>query len=421
MESDTDQTSTFGSDGLLLERHLENIFIRDLNFASLEQELDHFCPFEAMGMVWHEIRHGNFLAYLMDPLRPHGFGSEILRTFLFAALQNAPDYDIQLRPLDVHLLELGGAEVRREWSRIDLLVILKSIKTVVAIELKIDALQGEDQLQRYRKVVGDTWRKEDEWNHILVFLTKSDEPPADDSWVPLRLHELAPELEALVNRSEQTAIGTQMLRSYMEMLRRHHLPNERLEELSLKLWSRHGAALEFLMNNRPDQTGSLMMELAGTIDDLVAQIGKSGIKLVRDQDDTNILRFAVEKWDSLPGFKSAKWTDTKRLILLEIKRSQRGIAAVAHLGPSDQQFRQKYVDLLKDQQSSKKTRANDVWMCIAKRDLHEGTTEEIDLDKTLTYIKKGFATFTKEVFSQFDPLLSVLNPVIDTKGNNRGA
>jgi hypothetical protein len=36
-------------------------------------------------MERQEIRHGHFLCYLLNPSRPHGFGTECLRAFMWAA------------------------------------------------------------------------------------------------------------------------------------------------------------------------------------------------------------------------------------------------------------------------------------------------------------------------------------------------
>ncbi|MFL0694680.1 MAG: PD-(D/E)XK nuclease family protein [Agrobacterium tumefaciens] len=67
-----------------LELQLEQLLVNDDEFRRLENEFDQFCPFEALGMVRSEVRHGNFLAYLLDPGRPHGFHTDVLRAFLLA-------------------------------------------------------------------------------------------------------------------------------------------------------------------------------------------------------------------------------------------------------------------------------------------------------------------------------------------------
>jgi hypothetical protein len=69
------------------EKRLADLVMRDPGFADLERELNIFCPFEAVGVVRQEIRHAHFLAYYLDPNRPHGFGDACLRAFLTRALE----------------------------------------------------------------------------------------------------------------------------------------------------------------------------------------------------------------------------------------------------------------------------------------------------------------------------------------------
>ena len=57
-----------------LQQQIEDLIVNDSSFRRLEELLFRFCPFEAMGAVNAELRHANFLAYLLDPLRPHNFG-----------------------------------------------------------------------------------------------------------------------------------------------------------------------------------------------------------------------------------------------------------------------------------------------------------------------------------------------------------
>ena len=134
------------------ERHIEGLVISDPDFLELERLLNRFCPFEATGIVRTEIRHSNFLAYILDPLRPHGFGERVLRSVLREVAKSA-DTMQGISALDLHLIDLDGAEVRREWRSIDLLIVLPADKAVFAFELKIDSSQHSNQLKRYREAI----------------------------------------------------------------------------------------------------------------------------------------------------------------------------------------------------------------------------------------------------------------------------
>ena len=109
----------------------------DPAFEALSDRLDVYCPFEALGVARQEIRHSNFLADILSPGGPHGFGDVFARAFLDFVLQRNGALDTRL---DVHLADVNRLEVRREWRNIDLLLslALEDRMLVVAVEVKLE-------------------------------------------------------------------------------------------------------------------------------------------------------------------------------------------------------------------------------------------------------------------------------------------
>jgi hypothetical protein len=94
------------------EKRLADLVMLDEDFAKLEQILDIFCPFEAVGMVRQEIRHAHFLAYYLDPNRPHGFGDACLRAFLTKAIEaQGKTGPSGIGILDIHMMDLQNGLV----------------------------------------------------------------------------------------------------------------------------------------------------------------------------------------------------------------------------------------------------------------------------------------------------------------------
>lgn len=392
-----------------IENKIERLIVDDRDFIQLESEFDTFCPFEALGMVRSEIRHGNLLAYLLDPLRPHGFNTEILRNFLLAAARNVSvrEHVAALRPLDVHLLDLQDAEIRREWRNIDLLIILHSAKLIIPIELKIESSQGREQLKRYRAIVEDTWKQSNGWTHVCIFLTKNEEEPDDLAhWSSLQLAELAQALETAIISTEVS--GASLLQAYLRMLRRHHLDDERLNELARKLWSRHSEALAFLADHRPDAVGNLFAALRDQRQEIAIRMSGPSRRLLNDGDQASIMRFAFEGWDNLRGFKTSRWTESKRLILLELKREGLKLVAYLYLGPGVGSEREEYASALDKHRLHRPTaRAGRDWMCLAKRDLFKANeSDDIDVENITLMISKTLEAFAADVFQHFDPILA---------------
>lgn len=406
-----------------IEKQIERLVIDDDHFQRLETEFSRFCPFEALGMVRAEIRHGNLLAYLLDPFRPHGFETRFLRSFLMAIARHAtiPAHTEALKPLDVHLLDLQDAEVRREWRNIDLLIVLSSARLVIPIELKIDALQSNDQLKRYRAIVEETWPHNRGWKHLSIFLSKKNEEPEDsDHWSPLSLSDLADELDNLGNTTGDASSGASLLQSYLRMLRRHHLDDDRLDELARKLWSRHGEALAFLADHRPDDVGNLFASLRDRRQEIAERISGPDRRMVPDFDQANILRFAFEPWDELPGFRSAQWTESKRLILLEFKREGRQLVAYLYIGRGQTDDREIYGAAVEKARLHRPTsRAGKEWMCLAKKELFKSKeNDEIDIETTIDLVIPALGAFAADVFQHFDPILCRIKQTTSTSAES---
>lgn len=395
-----------------LEFQLEKLLLNDDDFLQLEKEFDQFCPFEALGMVRSEVRHGNFLAYMLNPGRPHGFHGEVLRAFLLAVSRNSLSTRgaFQLKPLDVHLMDTQQADVRREWRNIDLLIVFQSEKIVIPVELKIESTQGIDQLRRYREIAENEWPVNQGWRHLNVFLTKYDEEPVDaDHWQPLAINDLVKELELVAGKTN-AGPGGESLVAYLKMLRRHHLDDFRLEEIARKLWSRHREALEFLVERQPDATGNLFDAVKDRKIDILKSLQNNGLNVVLDAEHKAIVRFAFESWDALPGFKYSNWTESRRFILLELKREKSKINAYLYLGPGNEEVRSEYVSLLgKTKLHRPNTRAGRDWMCLAKAELvTEQIDDDADLDTAIDIVTKNLQLFARKVFEHFDPILAKL-------------
>ena len=100
---------------------LYDTLIKDDDFGKLELGLNEPNIFQILRVSKKEIRHSNFLSWLLDPNSNHGLGNIVLRSFL--------------KELDIEKINLDNVEIRREWKFIDLLIILDDL--VVCIENKI--------------------------------------------------------------------------------------------------------------------------------------------------------------------------------------------------------------------------------------------------------------------------------------------
>ena len=244
--------------------------LSDTDFREIEKAVDVFCPFEAVGMARQEIRHGAFLSYILDPSRPHGLGDAALRVFLERVVETGAfeSSDENFDRLSLQLVPLDGADVRREWRRIDLLIVVpmrdrggRERRVVVAVELKIDAGETGNQLMRYHRTIRDTFPDD---VHAFVYLTPDATPPNDEAegvgWRSMELDDLIGAFAELTSDTDNLD-GRGILHGYIRLMRRTILANDASVELARQIWQRHGEALRFLVGHQPDPVRDLLTEL----------------------------------------------------------------------------------------------------------------------------------------------------------------
>ena len=114
----------------------------DTSFQQLSQKMQTLNIFEVLGITNAEIRHSNFLAWLLDPNGNHGMGDKFLREFVSKLGQR------EVVPENVTV-----CIVRREWQHIDLLVLCQKEKYLLCVENKVFSEEHDNQLRRYRDML----------------------------------------------------------------------------------------------------------------------------------------------------------------------------------------------------------------------------------------------------------------------------
>lgn len=300
------------------------------NFRNLERLVDVFCPFEAIGMVDQEIRHAKYLAYIMDPHRPHGFGSVFLREFLMI-LAELPDS--KLSKLNTHLMDLSNARISLEWKRIDILIEIPTGDNggiVIAVELKINAAESDDQLERYQGVLNGYY-KGPKWVKEFIFLTKNEDESKTDGWADIGMAQIIADFESVFAANHFAGESADLFLAYANMMRRRHLGNTETEVIARELWAKHYEALNLLMQYRPDRMDEIFVALkqgggkkgseAGLSQLAEEWSTKEKFTIKADECDPQIFRFYVEEWKQYDGMLSSTSgvLREKNILILEIR------------------------------------------------------------------------------------------------------
>lgn len=91
----------------------------DPEFSQIQQRTARFNIFEAIGAVHGELRHSNFLGYMLSPSRPHGLGSRPLAQLLRRLLETVSADRRPLSTVELLVGDLEDAVVHREREGID--------------------------------------------------------------------------------------------------------------------------------------------------------------------------------------------------------------------------------------------------------------------------------------------------------------
>jgi hypothetical protein len=116
---------------------LESFVVNNPDLERLEALLAEFNIFEAVGAVRQELRHSDFLAFLLDPGGNHRLGDAFLKRLLKHVLVSAAEPPVSAVEIDA--ADLDDAGVRREWQNIDILINDPANNLVCALEEKIRA------------------------------------------------------------------------------------------------------------------------------------------------------------------------------------------------------------------------------------------------------------------------------------------
>ena len=325
---------------------LREFVVDNSDLERLKALLNQFNIFEAIGAVRQELRHSDFLSYLLDPRQNHGLGDAFLKKFLQSALPPRPDARLPLTAIDVDTWDLDLIEIIREWQSIDILLRDRDHRLVVAIENKIDTREHSAQLQRYW---GTLCRHFSEWKRVCLYLTPEGERPSCDDFLPMDYGSIATLLENLIDAGIPTLgkdIQT-LLIHYTQMLRRHIVGQSEIAGLCRRIYHKHKRALDTIFEYRPDQQQSIR-EFLETL------IGSTE-GLILDHSSKSYVQFAPAEWE-LPRLKSGQgWTASGRVLLFEFQNRLDSLKLKLIIGPGPEETRKKLFQVALDAQGPFKT------------------------------------------------------------------
>ena len=219
--------------------------------SALELQLQSFNIFDVLNIAHREIRHSNFIGWLLDPSGSHGFGEY----FLMAFINQLPEIENELL-IDFNISDLGDTQVIRETeNNIDIFILNERLGFSITIENKIYHKEGKDQLKKYYDYVIDRYSSLE--NHFFIFLTPNGNEPKDlkmkDIYQTFSYNQLTKILKQGVS---EIKIGNPQIHTimeqYIENVEKNILGKGDAVKNAQKIYKKYPKVIEFIHNNRPD-------------------------------------------------------------------------------------------------------------------------------------------------------------------------
>jgi hypothetical protein len=378
-----------GERGQLL-RALEALVVDNADLERLEQLLAPFNIFEAIGAVTQEIRHSDFLAFLLNPRQNHGLGDVFTTRFLQKALQ-IPSAPVGVSPIDIHIWDLDDMEVRREWQGIDILLLDHAHRFAVIIENKIYAREQKAQLCRYWTTVADHYPG---WKILGVLLTLEAKPPTDDRYVAVGYDTVLGLVKSL---AETTAahLGPDvraLMLHYTEMLRRQFLEDPEIVTLARSIYHKHQRALDKIFEHRMDRQLQIR--------DIVVELISATPGLTHDVSSKSYIHFLPQRWDESGALRSGSgWTSSGRLLMFEVANEPGRLSVKLIIGPGPEDTRERLFNMaLANQQLFKPAQGmlGKMWNTVLQRTLLSGQAlREQEIETLAAQVRKSWDEFVR--------------------------
>jgi len=322
-------------DALGDQRTLEAFVVDNSDLEQLEAHLGQFNIFEVIGAVRQEIRHSDFLAFLLNPKENHGLGDEFVTRLLQKSLLSAHGSPTSISPIDLDVWNLDNLLVLREWRDLDILLVDESKRFVVIIENKIDSGEHSQQLKRYHELAAKHYPN---YKIIGLYLTPDGKPPSNENYVAID-YTLISEILVNLAKSRASTLGPDvqtLILHYIQMLRRHIVSDSDIAQLCRQIYRKHQQALDLIYEHRPD----LQAEIQSVLLDLI----EKSPDLILDYYRKSLIQFGHRAWEIDDLKMGEGWTDSRRILLFGFENLDRQLRVRLLIGPGPKDIRQRLFD-----------------------------------------------------------------------------
>jgi len=223
--------------------------LKDEDFDKLDLGLKNPNIFQILRISKNEIRHSNFLSWLLDPNQSHKLGDIFLKRFLREVFSS--DKFGNIDQVDVEGMDLSKVEIQREWKNIDILIKLENV--VVCVENKVLSKEHSDQLKRYKEIIENQFPNH---HQTFVYLTPEGDTSEDesDTYEPISYGFIVESLDRIISVYGES-LNEQVknyIKDYITIIKRELMGTDKLTELSKKIYQNHKELFDFIIEHKPE-------------------------------------------------------------------------------------------------------------------------------------------------------------------------
>jgi len=223
--------------------------LKDEDFDKLDLGLKNPNIFQILRITKNEIRHSNFLSWLLDPNQSHKLGDIFLKRFLREVFSSDKFGDLD--QVDVEGMDLSKVEIQREWKNIDILIKLENV--VVCVENKVLSREHSNQLKRYKEIIESQFPNH---HQTYVYLTPEGTTSEDesDTYEPISYKFIVESLDLIISVYGES-LNEQVknyIKDYITIIKRELMGTDKLTELSKKIYQNHKELFDFIIEHKPE-------------------------------------------------------------------------------------------------------------------------------------------------------------------------
>lgn len=208
-----------------LQQFLDDELVQNLQntiSALKQEEKKKFNIFKVLKLDNHEIRHSNFLAWLLNPNENHGFGDTFLKQFLQKAL------GVQNNISDTSDVVIETEYFTHENRRIDILIHSLKSNFVCVIENKYGSIESRGQCQHYKDFIENHSQFKNYQHQHYIFL--DIEMPAQEQldnalscYQPITYRDIYMILTGIKSSSEQNSYIKETINQYIQIIKEKYI------------------------------------------------------------------------------------------------------------------------------------------------------------------------------------------------------